>query len=413
MKRIAVILLALLCICLLSGCQIAQLLQQVQGEETAPEGSSQDSSSETALPEASAKPFRGETSASSSQASTPAKSVDTGSVADYIGMTYEQLAAAYGTSIIYHWFELGLYCNFDAAQITVLFDFEMIYPYYSDVSLWIEEPGEFIYSDMADPVYNFETGRFRPSDFKVVVVSVWGDTLKQLLDELGIQSPATLEMLNDSFGQIRTAEENYPSGWIEAGTYSRGDYQYRFNFDDDGRYVTSAWVQPAGDGESASDVRIMWYDGFEADDGIIWLTEPTSHGEMDGGGGAAYPLAPPLGTLFQTAPPQEGELYYVSFSGGNDMVMQLDLVQQPPEEDVLYVLTQYDETAYLMQELGMASLAEMERVFIDGHLCYTAALGTNHTDQFVQERHFAVDAENWIVYEYDVLTDSYAPLGMG
>lgn len=352
--------------------------------------------------------------APSHQAPATAVNFGAGPLTKYIGATYEQLENAYGPSQIFHWYELGLYGHFEDVNITFFYDMAFIRPNYTDVSVWLDDPGEFTFGN-GDPAYNFDTGRYSPSDFKVIGIGVWGNTLARLLDELGIESPATLKMLNKSFGQIRAAEENLMIGLMQAGMYTRENYEYEFTFDENGRYATSARIlYGAGENGRTGNIHTVmaWCGALELDKETIRLLEPTDYNGGDIGGEFSYSISPSLVRLFQAAPPTVGKLYLVTIDE-HETVIQLNPVLPPPESAVLDVLTQYEETAYLMQELGMVALAEMEMVFINGNLCYTALLGTNHDGHFVRERTFAVDVEHAGIYEYDEPNDSYMPLGRG
>lgn len=352
--------------------------------------------------------------APSPQAQTTPPHFGTGPLTGYIGASYKQLEDAYGPSQIFHWYELGLYGHFESVNITFFYDFPFVGADDLDISLWLDDPGEFTFGN-GDPAYNFDTGRYSAADFKVNGIGVWDDTLTQLLNELGIASPTTLKMLNNRFGQLQTAEENLMTGLRQTGMYTLGHYTYTFTFDEDGRYVSSAQILYSADADNITgNMRtvVVFCNGLELDNEVIWLLEPTDYDGVDIGGSFLYPLAPSLVNLFQTAPALVGQLYQVTIDEYST-VIQMEQVLPPPESAVLDVLTQYEETAYLMQELRMAALAEMEMVFIEGNLCYTAALGTNHEAHFVRERTFAVDVEHAYIYEYDETSNTYTPLGRG
>lgn len=112
----------------------------------------------------------------------------------------------------------------------------------------------------------------------------------------------------------------------------------------------------------------------------------------------------------------KGEVYYVETDEKGNIItlMAADhkrFIDQNADEyiddiqgAIFSIINDIDEIKGYLDN-GLSVLFTEETNIIDGGQCYMIALGTNHEEVFVQERHYAVNIETRQVFEYKVLED--------
>ena len=189
MKRlIGITIAAALCVTLFGGCDIIK--KNSEAENPSPIESPAE---EKETPQEGEKPMPAVTQASLEEGSL---TIDE-SYFSVLGATYEELAEAYGSTIIHANQEDGVYAIFEAACIVVRFDLSMAEKYYKSFDHWLIDENEFKWGTGYDEGIYYAGDSYKPSDFVVNYVKAYSDSANIFL---GSDEPVLLSTANEHFG---------------------------------------------------------------------------------------------------------------------------------------------------------------------------------------------------------------------
>ncbi len=259
MKRLRIILIALLCVGMLSGCAVAQVLSQMQEDEAQSELSSaladrlrevQPSAPPSEPPAissgASASSSEPSASSTSSSQAQPRPQVEESpelvflaksGAEDMLGWTFADILDAHGECKLTFNYSTGFYCVPESGDITYLLGI----PKHEDAPgfmgyneleynfLFYDSPG---YAGYGDPYIDFSGGDEAPADFMVTSVSLYGETLSGLFEPDGV---VTYDRIAQVFGESgpHLHGDDESGKYLTAGPYTVGEYEMMFFLETD------------------------------------------------------------------------------------------------------------------------------------------------------------------------------------